>query len=365
MKNNRCVIMVEVCAFGLSLAVCFLVALYVRDSVGDGIFALSFNNEAAVFGKRDIDFLTKENYYFTFEARREAEGATKTAKARVEVVGTNANYASITGIKAVSGSFFNDIHGKKLSNTVVLNSAAAWCFFGNTNCIGNTIRIDGKQYQIAGVFENSLENSETMRIFLPFEVLDKELPDCDVYEILIASEGISAVESLIKVMGYSPNGFQILDLEQYKNIMMQRARIIIFLCGVGVIVYIARMCLLNIKAIAGEAKAFGQSNYATDMWLLIKKKSFLHEAFLLVGKLLLIFLTINIVKFKLCLPYYFFSMSELSYTTMVDLLRFFIQPYVSIPVLGYLNGLNLISNIMFFTSILLGTIVLSVRLAKY
>ena len=141
--------------------------------------------------------------------------------------------------------------------------------------------------------------------------------------------------------------------------MMQRIRIIFFLVGLCIIVRCSQRGLKNIKAIVQEAKDFFEDNYVTDIWLLTRKKHMLFELCSLVGNILLSILIINIIKFKVYLPYYFFSLSSLDYSVLNDLLNFFIQSYISVSFLRHMNGLNTVSNLMFFVSVLSGAVIVS------
>ena len=358
MKSNKRVLFIASSIFCLSLAIGFFTALYVKNSLGVNLFALSFNNERAAFNDKDIEYLTRGNYYFTFTARLEAEAATEITASKVEVVGTNVSFASINKLNVVSGSFFNDIHGNKLGNTAVLNSAAALHFFGDTNCAGNNIRIDNKQYQVIGVIESSSLHEDNKQIYVPYDSLKKYQAESDIYEILIASDGIYHIDPLIKNLGYSPEDIQIFDWEQYKGIMMQRVRIIVFLGGIYVIAFFFQRASKNIKALAREVKGFFEENYVSDMGLLAGNKHILFELCSLTGNILLIFLIINIIKFKTYLPYYFFSLNSLNYSVLTNLLNFYLQPYASVSFFRYMNGLNMISNLMFFVSVLSGTAVI-------
>ena len=358
MKSNNYVLLIAACVFGLSLAIGFFTALYVKNSVGDNLFALSFHNENTDFSNKDIEYLTRENYYFTFAARLEAKGATEIMASQVEVIGTNANFASISKLNITSGSFFNDIHENKSGYVAVLSSAAAWHFFGNTNCVGNNISINDKPYQVIGVIESSSLHEDNKQIYVPYDSLKKYQAESDIYEILIASDGIYHIDPLIKNLGYSPEDIQIFDWEQYKGIMMQRVRIIVFLGGIYVIAFFFQRASKNIKALAREVKGFFEENYVSDMGLLAGNKHILFELCSLTGNILLIFLIINIIKFKTYLPYYFFSLNSLNYSVLTDLLNFYLQPYTSISFFRHMNGLNMISNLMFFVSVLSGTAVI-------
>lgn len=359
MKSNKCALIIALSLFCLSLAIGIFTALHVKNSMDDNLFALSFHNENAVFSNKDIELLTRENYYFTFAAKMKAEAVTETKASEVEVIGTNACFASINKINVMYGYFFNDIHEKKSGCVAVLNSAAAWHFFGNTNCVGNNININNKPYQVIGVFESGSSQENNKQVYIPFEAFAKHGFTGNINEIIIAADSFSLIEPLIKTMGYLPEDIQVFDLEQYKNIMMQRIRIIVFLGGIYAIACFFQRVSKNIKALVLEIKGLFEENYVTDMRLLTDNKHILFELCSLIGNILLIFLIINMIKFKVYLPYYFFSINSLNYTVLNDLLNFFIQPYISVSFLRHMNGLNTVSNLMFFISILSGTTIIT------
>ena len=339
----------------LSIGLGLWISYYVEDSVGNNIFVLSFQKEHAFFTTDDIKFLNSENKYFTFFGKATVEISSKMVTDKVEIIGTNDNFADINKLKIISGSFFNEVQEEKLSNVVVISRVAAWNFFGYIYCTGNFIDINSEQYQVIGVAENDFVNKDKALLYIPFGRLENyNSEEFFVSDIFLNLNNVSEVEPIIKMMGYLPEDVEIFQMEQYKDIIMQRVRIIIFIIGISIIACFLKRILKNLGHLKRQIEAFLKENYAVNIGLLIRQKGFLFELFFFISNALIIFLILKIIQFKACLPHYFFSFDIFDLHILGNAMDFFIQPYIGISVLQYLNTLNLVSNLSFFVSLLSG-----------
>ena len=84
----------------------------------------------------------------------------------VQVYGTTPAYAEIQGYKMKYGRFLMKPDCENHTNVVVLNHEAAIQFFGRDNCIGETLKLDGRKYKVIGVIDNGGQQQSMMSMLL-------------------------------------------------------------------------------------------------------------------------------------------------------------------------------------------------------
>jgi ABC-type antimicrobial peptide transport system permease subunit len=72
----------------------------------------------------------------------------------VSIDGEGADYPTINNHLAQSGRFFTEQENKSLRSYAVLGSSAATTLFGQTQPVGKSIRIQGKQFMVIGVLKS-------------------------------------------------------------------------------------------------------------------------------------------------------------------------------------------------------------------
>ena len=339
----------------LSSSLCFLTGLKVKDAVGNGLYIISIRRDHTFFNPNDIAFLEGENHCFTFTERLYLEVSSGITRGETEVVGTNEDFAQMARLDIISGSFFNEMHVKKRSNVVVLSSAAAWHFFGDRQSTGNSLYINNEAYQVIGVFDNDLSHKDKMLLYMPFENLKRYVSGNPVIsDIWVNLRDISEAGLITAMMGYSPDDVRILQMEQYKDIIMQRFRIIVFITGVIIIVFLWKRILRSMKILRLEVTAFWEENYISNIQSIFKRKRFLREFLFSISHMLAVLLLLKIIWFKAVIPPNDLTAGRFDFTALSGILNFYIQPYIGIPALQYLNALNAVSHVLFFISILSG-----------
>ena len=316
---------------------------------------MSMRKDQTFFNLNCIALLERENHYFTFAERFYLEVSSGISKDETEVVGTNENFAEMAHLNIISGSFFNEMHIKKRSNVVVLSSAAAWRFFGDRQSTGNFLYVNNETYQVIGVFENDLAHKDKILLYMPFENLNQHFLGSPVIsDIWIELRDISEAGLITTMMGYLPDDVRIFQVEQYKGVVMQRFRIIIFIVGAVIIVFLWKRILRSMKILGQELTAFLRENYVWNMRSIFKRKRVLRELLFSTSHILAVLLLLKIIRFKAVSPTGKLTAGRFDFTALNGILDFYMQPYIGIPALQFLNSLNAASQVLFFISILSG-----------
>lgn len=94
------------------------------------------------------------------------------------VYGTTGAYRKIQGLTLGKGRWLNKADVDNHTYVVVLNAYAATQLIGRTNCVGESISLDGKKYQVIGVLQEeqsgiSSQESERMEAYIPYTSLTR------------------------------------------------------------------------------------------------------------------------------------------------------------------------------------------------
>ncbi len=96
----------------------------------------------------------------------------------ISITGITQNYQVLNDMKIENGRYLTDVESEyRLSNCLV-GAGVATNLFGNTDVLGETIRINGKDFIIVGILEetgaNAL-NSTDLNVYMPFETSQRLL----------------------------------------------------------------------------------------------------------------------------------------------------------------------------------------------
>ena len=84
------------------------------------------------------------------------------SSADTTVYGTGSAYSDIAGLEIASGRYFNVTDVDNHTNVIVISSDLADTIMGSSNCVGETIKLNGISYEIIGVLESSESSSSSM-----------------------------------------------------------------------------------------------------------------------------------------------------------------------------------------------------------
>ena len=111
-----------------------------------------------------------------------------------QVVGTNADYATVRSLDIATGQFFTADEVAKNTNVVVLGATVASDLFGGQSAVGQTIRINDALFQVIGVLSSSGSSgfgSSDSQVYVPIEVALGRLFNVSRYRGSYTISGIS------------------------------------------------------------------------------------------------------------------------------------------------------------------------------
>lgn len=164
MKNNRltgCILIGILAAVGLL----WLTAGAWRRQYLDLYLVIPQGYSAAPYDINEIEKTVREGVAVTYEIRGTVEADTVNTGHSVSLVGTNAQYRDIFGLRETEGSFFNEDAWQAGNRYAVLNEFAAFRLFGGSGVVGNTVMLDGRSYLVTGVIEDG--HKKEMIVYVP------------------------------------------------------------------------------------------------------------------------------------------------------------------------------------------------------
>ena len=339
MKRNKFGLYLTGFICWVSLALLFLISNF--DSQVDGIYILTLKHKD--FTANDITKLEETGYYVTYANTYQGEARTKLKEESAVIVETNENYGSFNNGEIVSGAFFNGVQVEKGYSVAVLSTLAAWDFFGTENCVGNQLVINEKPYEVVGVLEKRQEQEK--EVYIP--ALDKKNP---IEQLTVKLDNSGEMQPLINTLGYAAKDVEVTDLNNVKERISQRPKLIVFLWGLYFIKILFGKSNIRLKKIRQMGKEFIADNYVQDVGKrLLLNPLFLKEIVGTVFNMILIYFVLIGTTFKPALPSNFFSAKSLDYEVLTQMLHFFVS-VDSVP--KYIKDINMISNLFFTISII-------------
>ena len=127
-------------------------------------------------------------------------GSTNTS---ATVMGVLPAYAKIVNQGVQSGRYIIDADVDNRSAVCVIGPDLAEDLFGNTNVVGNTLRIDGRKFKIVGVLESkgtSMGGSSDDSLILPFTLAQRMLDSTTISSIYISAVDSASVDASQEVV---------------------------------------------------------------------------------------------------------------------------------------------------------------------
>ena len=95
---------------------------------------------------------------------------------QIEVIGCYPSMQPLWDLRIDQGRFFNDADLRSRSRVVVISSDTKTKFFGNTDAIGETLRIDGRTFTVIGYLQSKMQEGDddiNMQVYVPFHVMSE------------------------------------------------------------------------------------------------------------------------------------------------------------------------------------------------
>jgi len=139
--------------------------------------ATTLTNEDAEAIKTSSQVTTIQNISPEYSGRAQVIAGRNNTNS--QVIGVEPAYADVRKVTISSGSFITDQHVSRMSKVAVLGPSVAEDLFGEgVNPVGQTIKIDGKNFQVIGITKakgGSGPTSTDDYIFIPLSTAQKQL----------------------------------------------------------------------------------------------------------------------------------------------------------------------------------------------
>lgn len=121
----------------------------------------------------------------------------------VSIIGMNQNYQILNSVKVESGRYLTDMEGEyRLSNCLV-GAGVASNLFGTREVLGETIRVNGKDFRIVGILEKNgtnVMNSTDLNVYIPFETAQRLLKQSGIVSFGASAADSSQIEKAEKTL---------------------------------------------------------------------------------------------------------------------------------------------------------------------
>lgn len=139
--------------------------------------ATTLTNEDAQAIKSSFEITTVKNVSPEYNSRAQVVAGRNNTN--TQVVGVEAVYAQVHKVSLTSGNFITQKHLNGTSKVAVLGPTVVQDLFGsNTNPVGRTIRINGKNFEVIGITSSKgggIGGSQDDRIYIPLTTAQKQL----------------------------------------------------------------------------------------------------------------------------------------------------------------------------------------------
>ncbi len=228
---------------------CLVLEMKVRQMVSDHVFVLSFKQENQKFCESDISSAENKGICLTYIRRLYPKLSNGFRTEKAEVLATNDNYIYFFGLELVEGTFFNQKQTENKLSVAVLNEAAACLLFGNQDCIGENIYLAQNDFVVIGIVKEA-GNEETARIYVSDKVTEGLGFCLEVNQLWCHFDNVAEAAMLIQTMGYRMEEVEIVQMDLYKDVFMQRFLIIPILAGIVLFFVTLKETLKKAKMIA-------------------------------------------------------------------------------------------------------------------
>lgn len=119
------------------------------------------------------------------------------------VTGVNEYYADMKSIDMQSGRFLEYIDVERRQKVCVIGTYVAQTYFGTNNCVGQTLKINGNDYKVIGVTEETADSEESSAddvIYIPYSCASLLSWQRSIGSYIVAAESKDSVTQVKKAI---------------------------------------------------------------------------------------------------------------------------------------------------------------------
>ncbi len=119
------------------------------------------------------------------------------------VTGVNEYYADMKSIDMQSGRFLEYIDVERRQKVCVIGTYVAQTYFGTNNCVGQTLKINGNDYKVIGVTEETADSEEGSAddvIYIPYSCASLLSWQSSIGSYIVAAESKDSVTQVKKAI---------------------------------------------------------------------------------------------------------------------------------------------------------------------
>lgn len=334
----------------------------IENSIGQSLYVFSFASGEESFSKDQNVMLKDTEYDICFLTETELTVKSFRSVGTMQIIGTNENFRHLSNKKIVSGAWFNTLQVERKNKVAVLSEATALQYFGTTNIVSNEIEIDGSKYEVIGV----IKEEDGANIYIPLDNIEAyHKTNVEYSQLWCNLQNEAELSLFLQKLGIKDSEINIFRGGEYQRIVNLRIKIIFGIIGLLLIVQLLKHIKRIMKQLVFNSKIFFERNYAMNIAELIKRKKTIQQILSLLfctGALIGIY---EIIRFKLVLPNAeIINMNEKIITRISYVLEFYMQPHIWVESLQFMNKWNLLSVVVFFLNLLLGSIIIWVVMER-
>ncbi|URZ17649.1 ABC transporter permease [Clostridium felsineum] len=252
---------------------------YKNTNSKEGITFEQFNKIKKQYS--DIDFTcyseVKENVTNKYGVSPTKYGDDIDKKVKTKVILTDEKYFGLYPFQMISGGKLDFLSVNNKDKVVVISDVLANSLFKSNKVIGSTLKIGNDKYRIVGVYKEnnsllySMSDDGYEKVYIPYTAYENTDNNNKLFINVLTTKQTKKYDAknisdkLTIILGDRLSQYNSVDYASLKEHVFQNVKILYFIIGIFIIVYLIKIMITFIK----EAKAFFinkmRSNYLKDV----------------------------------------------------------------------------------------------------
>jgi putative ABC transport system permease protein len=262
---------------------------------------------------KDIDFTSyseiKSDVTNKYGVSPNKYGSAEDKMIKTKVVLTDEKYFDFYPFYLITGGKLDFLSVKRGDRVVVISDVLANALFKCNNIIGSTLKINNENYRIIGVYKENKSLTYRMaedgyeRVYIPYTSYKSENKESNLFLDTLTTRQTKKYDEknindkLTKVLGDKLSVYKIVDYTVSKQLVFQNIKILYFIIGIFIIIYLIKVMIKHIKETVSFFIEKMKSNYIKEA-LLNNKRGFIVRFSKILICALLIVVIFNLVKFN-------------------------------------------------------------------